>query len=67
MKSVRATPATDAPRRTTMLELVRALAEQGSSEREIVATVLELVESGRVILIGSFRGTPLRDPDEEPS
>jgi hypothetical protein len=50
-----------------MLELVRSLAQQGFSEREIVAAVLDLVESGRVILIGNFRGLPIRDPDEEPS
>jgi len=50
-----------------MLELVHSLAQQGTSEHEIVATVLDLVESGRVILIGNFRGTPIRDPDEEPT
>ena len=67
MKRSQATPTTDAPRRTTMLELVQSLTRLGASESEIVATVLDLVESGRVILIGNFRGTPIRDPDEEPT
>ena len=55
------------PRRATLLELVQSLAKQGAPEHEIVATVLALVESGRVILIGSFRGMPLRDRDDEAS
>lgn len=66
MKVSYATPAAEVPRRTTMLALVQSLSRQGTPEREIVATVLELVESGRVILIGNFRGLPLRDPGEEP-
>ena len=55
------------PRRATLLELVQSLAQQGAPEHEIVATVLALLESGCVILIGNFRGIPLRDPDEEAS
>lgn len=50
-----------------MLELVNSLAQQGTSEHEIVATVLHLVESGRVVLIGNFRGIPIRDQDEDPT
>ena len=57
-----------ASRRTTLLELVQSLAKEGAGEQEIVATVLALVESGGVILIGNFRGLPLRDPeDDDPS
>jgi hypothetical protein len=48
-----------------MLELVHSLARQGASEREIVASVLDLLERGRAILIGNFRGVPIGDPDEE--
>jgi len=66
MKRLQATPPR-VPRRTTMLELVQSLAQQGTSEPEIVAIVLDLVESGRVVLIGNFRGIPIRDPDEEPT
>ncbi len=45
---------------TTLLALVQALTRQGHSEREIEIEVLEAVEGGRVVLIGSFRGMPLR-------
>jgi hypothetical protein len=55
------------PRLTTMLELVQSLARQEIPEHEIVSTVLELVESGRVILVGNFRGIALRDRDDEPT
>jgi hypothetical protein len=43
----------------TLLELVQAIARHTSDEREIVATVLRLLRSGRVRLIGSFRGSRL--------
>jgi hypothetical protein len=48
------------PQRTTLLAWVQALTRQGHSEREIEIEVLESVESGRVVLIGSFRAMPLR-------
>jgi len=54
------TSANESPRRTTLLALVQGLARQGHSENEIEHEVLDLVESGRVILIGSFRACPLR-------
>jgi hypothetical protein len=41
---------------TTLLELVEVIAEETNDDREIVATVLHLLRSGRVRLIGSFRG-----------
>lgn len=44
------------PRRTTLLELVCAVGEVTHDERELVATVLHLLESGRVTLCGNFRG-----------
>ena len=52
--------------RTTMLELVYLLAREGRSESEIVTEVLELVNSGQVILLGTFRGTTLQLPSQEP-
>ncbi len=54
------TSGNETPRRTTLLALVQGLARQGHSENEIEHEVLDLVESGRVILIGSFRACPLR-------
>jgi hypothetical protein len=40
---------------TTLLELVGAVAENADDDREVVATVLYLLRSGRVRLIGNFR------------
>ena len=40
---------------TTLLELVGAIAESANDDREVVATVLYLLRSGRVRLIGNFR------------
>jgi hypothetical protein len=64
MKGASARPTAEDPRRTTMLGLVQSLAQRGTSEHEIVALVLDLVESGRVVLIGNFRGLTLRDPGD---
>jgi hypothetical protein len=44
---------------TTLLELVRAVSEITSDDREVVATVMEMLRSGRVRLCGSFRGSNL--------
>jgi hypothetical protein len=44
---------------TTLLELVQTLARSTSDEREIVATVRHLLRTGRVRLIGNFRGRRL--------
>jgi len=41
---------------TTLLELVQAIAQDTSDEREIIATVRRLLRTGRVRLIGNFRG-----------
>ena len=52
------TPATgaDSVVETTMLELVTTLGELTEDDREVVTTVVELLRSGRVRLIGNFRG-----------
>lgn len=41
---------------TTLLELVQTIGELTDDDREVVATVAELLKSGHVRLIGSFRG-----------
>ncbi len=46
----------DAVVETTLLELVTTLGELTEDDREVVATVVELLRSGRVRLIGNFRG-----------
>jgi hypothetical protein len=42
--------------RSTLLELVAAVADSAETDTEIVATVVYLVNSGRVQLCGNFRG-----------
>lgn len=44
---------------TTLLELVQTIGEITDDDREVVATVSELLRSGQVRLIGSFRGQRL--------
>ena len=41
---------------TTMLDLVKAVSENATTEAEVVATVVHLVNSGLVRLCGNFRG-----------
>ena len=41
---------------TTLLDLVTTLGELTEDDREVVTTVVELLRSGRVRLVGNFRG-----------
>jgi hypothetical protein len=41
---------------TTLLDLVQAVSQETEDEREIVATVLHLLRTGRARLTGNFRG-----------
>ena len=41
---------------TTLLELVQTIGELTPDDREVVATVIEMLHNGRVRLIGNFRG-----------
>jgi hypothetical protein len=49
------------PHPCTLLELVRVLSEITDDEHEIVATVLHMLSSGSVRLIGNFRGSRFDD------
>jgi hypothetical protein len=49
----------DEPRPLTLLELIDAVSEVSESEQEVVATVTYMLNSGRIRLAGSFRGTPV--------
>ncbi len=42
-------------RRVTLLDLIAALADSGASEAEVVWAITDLVNSGRVRLVGQFR------------
>ena len=46
---------------TTLLELVRAISEVTDDEREVVATVLHMLSTGRARLCGNFRGHGVED------
>ena len=41
---------------TTLLDLVTAVSDHAASEAELIATVVWLVNSGRVRLCGNFKG-----------
>jgi len=41
---------------TTLLDLVQTVGELTEDDREVVAAVIEMLHSGRVRLIGNFRG-----------
>jgi hypothetical protein len=43
---------------TTLLELVDTVSELARNDEEVVAAVLDLLESGRVRLCGTFRDRP---------
>ena len=47
--------------KVTLLELVDAVCEVTDDDQEVVATVLSMLESGRVALCGNFRGHPISD------
>jgi len=48
--------ATEPQSQLTLLDLIEAVAEVTDSEVEVVTVVRHLVNSGRVRLIGNFRG-----------
>lgn len=52
------------PRRVTLLELVRAVGEVTTDDREVVATVLHMLRSGSVRLCGCLRAEPLDTFDD---
>jgi len=49
------------PHPCTLLELVRVLSEITDDEHEVVATVIHMLCSGSVRLIGNFRGANFKD------
>jgi hypothetical protein len=50
---------TKEPLRLTLLELVGAVCDVTNSDAEVVATVIHMIETGRVRLSGSFRDVPV--------
>jgi hypothetical protein len=42
-------------RKTTMLDLIVAIQDSGANDREVVSTVVHLVNSGMVRLSGTFK------------
>jgi hypothetical protein len=48
-------------RRTTLLELVHALLDSARSDAELVSVIAELINSGQVVLRGTFAGTRVVD------
>lgn len=58
--SPRPAPGADGHVHTTLLELVRTIGEITDDEKEIVATVIQMLRSGCVRLSGNFRGESIR-------
>lgn len=44
---------------TTLLDLIRTISECATSDEEIVATVVYLINSGKVQLCGTFAGAKI--------
>ncbi len=49
------------PRDVTLLELVGAICDVTEDDKEVVATVVQMLQSGTVRLRGNFRDTPVRE------
>jgi hypothetical protein len=49
----------------TLLDLVAAVSQHARTEAEVIATVVYLVNSGKVVLCGNFRGARF-DCEAEP-
>ena len=49
----------DRPLGLTLLELVGAVCDVTSDDREVVATVVHMLRSGRIELRGNFRSAPI--------
>ncbi len=48
---------TPKPRELTLLSLIQELCDESDDDREIVATVCQLLRTGRVRLCGNFAGS----------
>lgn len=48
------------PVEITLLELVCAVADSASNDREVVAVVCDLINSGKITLVGNFQGADVR-------
>ena len=46
--------------RTTLLDLVQAVGEYAQTDAEVVATVVTLINSGKVRLCGNFAGARIQ-------
>ena len=49
------------PQQLTLLELVESIADVTDDEREIVATAMYMLRSGRVRLAGNFHDEPVSE------
>jgi len=54
-------------RTVTLLDLVGAVSQFARTEAEVIATVVYLVNSGKVVLGGNFRGARFSSEDAWPS
>lgn len=50
------------PRESTLLDLIQSIMSEAENDEEVVATVVYLINSGRVRLCGSFAGAKIIFP-----
>ena len=50
------------PRESTLLELVQCVMSEAKTDDEVVATIVYLINSGRVRLCGTFAGAKITFP-----
>ena len=50
------------PCKTTLLDLVQVVSDYATSDAEIIATVVYLINSGKVLLCGNFAGAKITLP-----
>jgi len=50
------------PRESTLLDLVQSVMSEAKNDEEVVATIVYLINSGRVRLCGSFAGAKIVFP-----
>lgn len=50
------------PRESTLLDLIQSIISEANNDEEVVATVVYLINSGRVRLCGNFAGAKVIFP-----
>lgn len=52
------------PQESTLLDLVQSVISEAKTDEEVIATIVYLINSGRVRLCGSFAGAKIMFPQK---